>query len=211
MKADTGSTRTYGGRPVADRRADRRRRFVDAAIEVFGTSGYAGSSVTALCREAGLSRRQFYEEFPDRESLLLAAYDEVQAQARTAVGTALAAAGTDDVPTLARVAMTAFMQSLGTDRRRAAIVFVEIVGVSPRVEEHRLAGRETWTDFFGSALRDYAGRPAGDAVEDSYRAIGFVGALTAIVHRWSTDGPARPGVDEIVDLLAQILLAFIRI
>ncbi|WP_299569804.1 TetR/AcrR family transcriptional regulator [uncultured Williamsia sp.] len=211
MTTDAGSARTYAGRSVADRRAERRRRFVDAAIEVFGTSGYAGSSVTALCREAGLSRRQFYEEFTDRESLLLTAYDEIQAHARAEIGADLAAAGTDDIPTLARVAMTAFMRSFGTDRRRAAIVFVEIVGVSPRVEDHRLAGREVWVDFFGSAVRDYTGRPAGDAAEDSYRAIGFVGALTAVVYRWSTDGPDRPDLDAIVDVLAQILLAFIRI
>ncbi|MEH3157161.1 MAG: TetR/AcrR family transcriptional regulator [Gordonia paraffinivorans] len=211
MSAGADPVRTYGGRSVEDRRAERRRQFVDAAVEVFGTSGYAGSSVTALCRQAGLSRRQFYEEFSDRESLLIAAYDEIQAQARAQVGAALDAADTDDVPTLARVAMTAFMQSIGTDRRRAAIVFVEVVGVSPRVEERRLAGREIWVAFLDGAVREYTGRPAGDAVEDAYRAIGFVGALTAVVHRWSTDGPDRPDIEAIVDVLAQILLAFIRI
>ncbi|MGJ0118483.1 TetR/AcrR family transcriptional regulator [Williamsia sp. MIQD14] len=207
---EPGSTRTYGGRSVADRRVERRRRFVDAAIEVFGTSGYAGSSITTLCSEAGLSRRQFYEEFADRESLLLTAYDLIQAEARAQIETDLSRASTSDVPTLARVAMTAFMQSLGTDRRRAAIVFVEVVGVSPRVEAHRLAGREVWIDFIGSALREHVGHSPGDDTDGAYRSIGFVGALTAVVHRWSTTGHDRPDLDRVVDILADILSAFIR-
>ena len=49
--------RTYAGRPVSDRAAERRRRFLDAALAEFSSTGYAKSSVTSICRTAGLSRR----------------------------------------------------------------------------------------------------------------------------------------------------------
>lgn len=36
---------------------------LDGAVEIFGTDCYAGSSVPQICRTAGLSSRQFYQEF----------------------------------------------------------------------------------------------------------------------------------------------------
>ena len=70
--------RTYGGQAVADRARQRRERFLDAAVELFGTHGYAATSVPQVCKAAGLSSRQFYQEFSDREDLLRTLYDRVQ-------------------------------------------------------------------------------------------------------------------------------------
>ena len=106
--------RTYAGRPVADRLAERRRRFFDAALGEFASVGYAKSSVTSICREAGLSRRQFYELFSDREELLVALYDEIQGAARDAVATALSESTSRDTHVLATAAMRAYMRSVGT-------------------------------------------------------------------------------------------------
>ncbi|AFR46855.1 TetR/AcrR family transcriptional regulator [Gordonia sp. KTR9] len=202
------SERTYGGRAVSDRAAERRQRFLDAALVEFTDTGYAKSSVTSICRVAGLSRRQFYAEFTDREELLVALYDTVQGAARVAVAEALAACPSRDLRDLSTAAMRAYMESVGTDPRRAAVSFVQIVGVSSRVEQHRLDGREEWADFFVAAMADFAGRPATE--RQRHLAIAFVGALTGLVHRWSeTADPAA--LDDIVTVLADILLAFARL
>ncbi|MEP9417192.1 TetR/AcrR family transcriptional regulator [Gordonia sp. VNQ95] len=200
--------RTYGGRSVADRSAARRRQFLDAALEEFSTAGYAASSVTSICRTAALSRRQFYELFVDREALLIALYDEIQQGARDAVANALSASDSDDRRHLVTVAMRAFMASVVSDPRRAEVAFVQIVGVSPAVESHRLDDREVWVGFFTAAMAEYAHRTPTDRDDDL--AIAFVGALTSVIHRWSTD-PAPDRVDAIVDLLADILLSFITL
>ncbi|MBY4573187.1 TetR family transcriptional regulator [Gordonia paraffinivorans] len=197
--------RTYAGRPVSDRAAERRRRFLDAALAEFSSTGYAKSSVTSICRTAGLSRRQFYELFSDREDLLVALYDEIQHAARDAVVDALATAETRDRRELATAAMRAYMESVGTDPRRAEVSFVQIVGVSPRVEQHRLDGREEWVEFFVAAMADFAGLPRDD--RRRHLAIAFVGALTSLVHRWSVSTDPAP-IAEVVALLSDILVSF---
>lgn len=204
----TAAERTYGGRSVSDRLAERRRRFLDAALAEFTGTGYAASSVTAICRVAGLSRRQFYELFDDREDLLIALYDEIQGDARTAVAQALADNNSRDLHQLATTAMAAYMASVGNDPRRAEVSFVQIVGVSARVERHRLDGREEWVEFFVAAMAEFADREPSE--RQRHLAIAFVGALTGLVHRWSSADDPVP-LAAVVAVLADILLAFTRI
>lgn len=202
------SGRTYGGLPVAERLADRRRRFLDAALAEFASEGYAQTSVTSICRSAGLSRRQFYELFTDREELLIALYDEIQRAARDAIATALSENTSRDVHDLATAAMRAYMESVSSDPRRAEVSFVQVVGVSPGVEQHRLDGRDEWVRYFVSAMSAFAGRPT-DRSSDQL-GIAFVGALTAVVHRWSLS-PDQGSIEEVVRVLADILIAFTAI
>ena len=97
------------------------------------------------------------------------------------------------------------MESVGTDPRRAEVSFVQIVGVSPRVEQHRLDGREEWVEFFVAAMADFAGLPRDD--RRRHLAIAFVGALTSLVHRWSVSTDPAP-IAEVVALLSDILVSF---
>lgn len=66
--------RPYGGRTQADRAAERRRRFIDAGIQVFGQYGYRAATVRGLCAQAGLTDRYFYESFDSVLALLEAVY-----------------------------------------------------------------------------------------------------------------------------------------
>ncbi|MEJ0043808.1 MAG: TetR/AcrR family transcriptional regulator [Rhizomicrobium sp.] len=70
--------RRYGGASFKDRQSERRDRLVHAAIAVFSRTGREGATVAAICAEAGLTARYFYESFPNREALYLEAYREVQ-------------------------------------------------------------------------------------------------------------------------------------
>ena len=204
----TDSTRIYGGRTVADRQAERRQRFLEAALEEFSGTGYARSSVTSLCKAAGLSRRQFYEIFDDREALLIAVYDEIQGSARDAVSAALAACESSDHHELATTAMRAYMEAIATDPRRAEVSFVQVVGVSPTMEAHRLAGRDEWMDFFVTGLSTFARREPSPRTHQL--ATAFVGALTAVVHGWSIEQKCTD-IDEVVSVLSDILVAFITL
>ncbi|MET0317111.1 MAG: helix-turn-helix domain-containing protein [Rhodococcus fascians] len=208
---DSSALRTYGGVAVADRRADRRRRFIDAAVEVFGTEGYATGSVTALCREAGLSRRQFYEEFTDREDLLIEAYDIIQSEVADAVAAALAELPADvDPPEAVNAAMSAFVRSIAVDSRRSTVVYVAVVGVSERVEEHRLQRRDEWATFILEMLAIYLPeRTTRTKPEEQMIAVGFIGALTAVLHRWSTTTGRRPRINTVAKTLAHMLVSML--
>ena len=47
--------RGYGGRSAAERRAERRERLLAAGLELFGTRGYAATSIERLCAAASVS------------------------------------------------------------------------------------------------------------------------------------------------------------
>src|SRR5438067_1452042 len=62
-------TRTYGGVGAVERRAERRTRFIEAAIVTFGQHGFSKTTTRSLCAEAGLTQRYFYESFESVEEL----------------------------------------------------------------------------------------------------------------------------------------------
>jgi len=64
--------RRYELKRRAERRDDTRRRIVDATIRLHETVGATGASITAIAREAGVSRLTVYRHFPDEVSLLRA-------------------------------------------------------------------------------------------------------------------------------------------
>jgi len=68
--------RSYGGKSAEERAEDRRLRLVEATITVLAEHGGA-TTMTAICAEAGLTERYFYESFAHRDDALLAALDAV--------------------------------------------------------------------------------------------------------------------------------------
>src|SRR5215213_9431599 len=62
--------RRYQLKRRAERRDETRERIVDATIHLHQTVGSAGASITAIAREAGVSRLTVYRHFPDEVSLL---------------------------------------------------------------------------------------------------------------------------------------------
>src|ERR1041384_2917106 len=70
--------RRYSGQSFEDRQAERRERLIRAAVQVAGRVGLDATSVAAICAEAGLTARYFYESFPTREAIFVEAYRAVQ-------------------------------------------------------------------------------------------------------------------------------------
>lgn len=52
------------------RNPERELRILDAALELFGESGYEGTTVAALCEAAGVSEATLYEYFDSKEHVL---------------------------------------------------------------------------------------------------------------------------------------------
>ncbi len=172
----------YGGQAVSDRALDRRARFLDAALELFGTQGYAGTPVPRVCRAAGLSTRQFYQDFTDREHLLRTLYDQIQDHSMESVATVVleriaAGEALDDVLDAGvRAFLTAY-----DDPRRTRVAFVEVVGVSPALEEYRHARRARWGELLQTAVQagTERGLPLGTATALQWSA--YIGAVNAVI------------------------------
>jgi len=68
--------RTYGGLKLAERKHKRRQQFLQAGIDVFGTTGFRSATVKKICKAAKLTDRYFYESFGSLENLLMACYEQ---------------------------------------------------------------------------------------------------------------------------------------
>ncbi|WP_210587249.1 TetR/AcrR family transcriptional regulator [Streptomyces sp. GESEQ-35] len=207
LRAPTGR---YGGKTAEERQAERRRRFLDAALQLFGdTPGYRATTVAALSETAGLSTRQFYEEFRTIEDVLAALHLQVNDWAEEAVLAAVAEA--DALPLAERVAaiFRAYAANVTADARRIRITFVEIIGVSPRLEHQRLARRARWVDLICAEAQAAVAR--GEAAPRDYRiaATAFIGSVNGLLHDWSA-GWVDATLEEAVDELVRQLLGILR-
>lgn len=203
-------TGRYGGKSAEQRQAERRRRFLDAALQLFGDSpGFRSTTVAALCEAAGLSTRQFYEEFRTLEDVLAALHLQVNDWAEEAASAALA--GARDLPLAERAAaiFRAYAANVTCDPRRIRITFVEIIGVSPRLEEQRLERRSRWVDFICAEAAEATAR--GEAAPRDYRiaATAFIGSVNGLLHDWRA-GWVDATLEEIVEELVRQLLAILR-
>ncbi|WAZ25908.1 TetR/AcrR family transcriptional regulator [Streptomyces cinnabarinus] len=207
LRAPTGR---YGGKSAEERKAERRSRFLDAALQLFGdTPGYRATTVAALSEAAGLSTRQFYEEFRTLEDVLAALHLQVNSWAEQAVLAGAADVGDAPIDERAAAIFRAYAANVTADPRRIRITFVEIIGVSPRLEEQRLARRSRWVDLICAEARAAAAR--GEAARRDYRiaATAFIGSVNGLLHDWSA-GWVDATLDEVVEELVRQLLAILR-
>ncbi|MGO3325633.1 TetR/AcrR family transcriptional regulator [Gordonia sp. (in: high G+C Gram-positive bacteria)] len=216
---NTSGGRTYGGLTAQDRHLQRRTSLIDAGLNLFGTLGYPNVSVKRICAEAGLTQRYFYESFDDRAALLGAVYESCVDAARdatlTAASTVFDSLEVPDgpipeelIPRLAEEALRGFITVLAQDPRRARVILIEVVGVSPELEELRLRAIHGWADLIlGFASRGHEPTPT-----QRLAAIGLVGALTQLLVDWQTavQEPIEEGYDlELfgIDAIHQVVTA----
>ncbi|MGW0704015.1 TetR/AcrR family transcriptional regulator [Streptomyces sp. NPDC002867] len=207
LKAPRGR---YGGRSAEERQAERRQRFLDAGLRLFGDSlGYRATTVAALSEAAGLSTRQFYEEFRTLEDVLAALHLQVNDWAEEAALAALAQAEGLALAERATAVFRAYAANVTGDPRRIRITFTEIVGVSPAMERQRLARRARWVDFICAEAARAVQR--GEAEPRDYRiaAAAFIGSVNGLLHDW-TAGWVDATLDELVDELVRMLLGILR-
>src|SRR5690606_1680294 len=86
---DRGAGRRYSGMDAAERTRARRAAILGAALELFGTAGFAATSVKQICVAAGLTERYFYESFRDRHAALAGVYGEIVAELRLSTQAAI--------------------------------------------------------------------------------------------------------------------------
>src|SRR5580658_7101585 len=81
-------SRRWSGVPLEDRQALRRDELVTAGVTLLGEASGPSLTVRAVCRQAELTERYFYESFADRDEFVRAAYDDVCARAMSTLMTA---------------------------------------------------------------------------------------------------------------------------
>lgn len=66
----------YAGKAASERERERKQKLIAAGIQLIGQKGYAATTIEAVCAEAKLTKRYFYQLFENREDLMLQAHRE---------------------------------------------------------------------------------------------------------------------------------------
>jgi AcrR family transcriptional regulator len=200
------SQRTYGGMTAEQRAADRRARLIAAGLETFGADGYACATIEGLCRAAGVTARHFYEHFPTREDLLLAVYEQVLEIHRMEIAAALVDEG--DLEARVRTMTSAAVCAWTKNPKAARVAFVEVVGVSDRVEQRRLEAIAQYAQLVTAIADDLHRRGMTPAPGRPLAARALVGAMIALVELWLT-APDPPAPDEMIEEGTRVALAIV--
>ena len=166
--------RRYSGLSFEDRQSDRRARLVRAALDVAGRFGLEGTSVAAICAEAGLTARYFYESFPSRDAIFVEAYRLAQDELLEDIAEHIAKGDA-----VAR-ALTGFFTVLAEHPGPARVFLLDLDDHGPQM---KAASREAAEKF----ARLFAPHP-----RDALHAVGILGAILQIAKRWIAGGFAEP-------------------
>jgi AcrR family transcriptional regulator len=200
----TETSRVYGGVSAEDRRADRRARLVESALELVSRDRWTAVTVRGVCGEAGLTERYFYESFDDRDSLLLAVFDRVAAEAAAGIVAAVDEAP-HDARAKSRAALSAFVSMLTDDPRRARAMLVESMA-SPALRERRATAVHRFATLIRDRGREFYGDDAVGERDAEITALALVGGLAELVVAW-LDGRIEVSRERLVDHYAELFVA----
>ena len=173
------AARSYRGQTAGQRRAQRRAQLLQAARETLSASGWAGTSVRAVCARAGLADRYFYESFADRDAMLAAVFDQVAEEAVVAVARALAAAP-QEPRARARAAVAALVGLIDSDPGTARVVLFETPD-SRVVHRHRRAAQRRFVELIVDQATTLYGAGAPDRSDRELTAHALIGALQELL------------------------------
>ena len=187
----TGSTR------VRLPAAQRRDAIVAAALEVFGSGSYSGSTTAEIARAAGVSEPIIYRHFPSKRELWFACLDEAWRELRAAIelkSTPVGPGALADVDTAKRSpwcnpllpnlwvqGVTEAADDEELQRYLRAHVREVHEFVADRMRGHQAAGSmpadrdpaaEAWIFLAGGLLRSFADRLGGVLGTAEFAAIG---------------------------------------
>lgn len=180
----------WSGVPLPDRQALRRDELIAAGVTLLGSAGGPALTVRAVCRDAGLTERYFYESFSDRDEFVRAVYDDVCNRAMTA----LMSAGTP------REAVERFVALMVDDPVRGRVLLL-----APQVEAALIHSGAEWMPSFIQLLQSTL-TAISDPVLQKMMATGLIGALTALFTAY-LDGRLAASREQFIDYCVDLLLA----
>ena len=142
----------------------RRDELVAAGVQLLGGPSGPAVTVRAVCRQAELTERYFYESFADRDEFVRAVYDDVCTRAMSA----LTSAATP------REAVEQFVALMVDDPVRGRVLLL-----APAVEPVLVHSGAQWMPNFIDLLQRKLTRITDPTVQ-AMVATGLIGALTAL-------------------------------
>jgi AcrR family transcriptional regulator len=180
----------WSGVPLEDRQVRRRDELIAAGVQLLGGKSGPAVTVRAVCREAGLTERYFYESFADRDEFVRAVYDDV---CKRAMSTLMSA-------TTPREAVEQFVALMVDDPVRGRVLLL-----APAVEPVLVRSGAEWMPSFIDLLQHKLTR-IGDPVRQNMIATSLIGGLTALFTAY-LDGRLTATREQFIDYCVEMLLS----
>jgi AcrR family transcriptional regulator len=200
--------RMYRGVDTEQRRAERRERLLEAALDEFTTRGYHKTKIADLCARAGVSTRNFYEKFASKEALLLELHAHINTIAVKRMLPALESLGDADALTRITALLDAFVAAVTSDPRYPRLNYVEAPGISQAVERQHRSWFNRYTEFIEAECDRAAATGLAPKRDYHLTAIALVGAVTGILREWQAQDPPLPAT-AVANEIRQVSLAAI--
>lgn len=170
--------------------ASQRTRLLEAVGRAVAHKGYAAATIEDIVRDAGVSKKTFYEHFSDKLGCFLAAYeaasDELLAHVReaqeatdaggTAADRSPPGAGGGEWLARTRAGIHAYLRWLAAEPELARVFLIEIAAAGPEALELR----ERMRDRYAEHMRDLQ---VGNGVPDEIFHAVVAGADDLVVRR----------------------------
>ena len=181
--------RRWSGVPLQDRQALRRDELVAAGVQLLGEASGPAVTVRAVCRQAELTERYFYESFVDRDDFVRAVYDDVCSRAMSA----LMSAATP------REAVERFVALMVDDPVRGRVLLL-----APAVEPVLVRSGAVWMPNFIDLLQGKLTQ-ISDPVRQKMVATSLIGGLTALFTAY-LNGRLTATREQFIDYCVEMLL-----
>jgi AcrR family transcriptional regulator len=175
--------------------ANQRWRLMRAMVDAVGERGYAKTTVSDVIGRARVSRKAFYEHFPNRKACLLATYDWLVAKGMRAIASVYRDVETTpgDTPTAIRL----LFERMVVDPHALRLVMVEIGGAGPE----GIARREQLILTYEQLLRDSLGVETGSGAIPNPVLRAVVGGLNKVIYTQVAGGAYDRLAPLLVDLV----------
>jgi AcrR family transcriptional regulator len=182
-----------------------RERVLEAMVRVAAAKGYEATTVTDVIEVAGVSRASFYEQFEDKSTCFLEAYDAVIDVLVAHVTSAFESAAGEPWPERIAAGLGALVELLAAEADIARMAMVEVTAVGDDARARYRSALARFTPFLEEG-REYSSQ-AEELPPDTARfAIG--GATSMIFDEIRAGrGPELQGI--LPDLLFAVLMPYL--
>ena len=193
----TGQRRgRWTGVPLESRLALRRDNLITAGVQLLGGERGPALTVRAVCREAALTERYFYESFSDRDEFVRAVYDDVCTRAMETLTSA-------KTP---REAVEQFVELMVDDPVRGRVLLL-----APAVEPVLTRSGAAWMPDFIELLQRKLSQ-ISDPVLQKMVATSLIGGLTSLFTAYLNGrlgATRRQFIDYCVDMLMSTAATYV--
>lgn len=198
---------TYRGATTDERREQRRRRLLDAALDIMGTQGLSALTVRGVCEQARVGPRFFYESFPDLDALAGDLLDEIQGAALDSATEAIANTPGSKADQI-RAGVAALIIALTDDPRRANIALAQAHG-SEALMRRRFAGMRRVAEVIMLEARQLLDIPEGEDAALTALAQLITGGAAELMLVW-LDGRLKVERPVLIETIADYVVDMVE-